>query len=98
MFDTLVEQMKVTEGVTEQLKKENPLEVGRSNEQYPQQSYRNREPRHNLCLNDHGGMGIIFSATNFELHLKFPTNILTIFGLIWYNFKTEIYWEVFANV
>ena len=32
MFDTLVEQMKVTEGVTEQLKKENPLEwVARMN-------------------------------------------------------------------
>ncbi len=27
---------------------------------------------------------------------QIETDILTFFGLIWYNFKTEVFWEVFA--
>ena len=32
MFDTLIEQMKAAEGVTEQLKEKNQLEMGTENE------------------------------------------------------------------
>ena len=49
-LDLIIEQMKATEGVTEELKARNQLEWGRPDEQYPQPGGGNHKERTNLYL------------------------------------------------